>query len=88
VARRLRALIVGQERAHHEFGARTLERMVSSGAADRRALAAAGHEYWNLLQHVIADCAGMLHDYGVPAERFCSSVAARVPPWLLPGEAR
>ena len=88
VARRLHAVIAGQENAPHAFGTRTLERMLAAGAADSGALAEAAVDYWLLVQRVLADSADMLDDCAIPVDDFRALVAARIPAWLLTGEEK
>lgn len=82
--RRLRRIILAQERAHHAMGDRLLLAMLSDAPAERDRLRAAAASYLSIVDDMYADNAGLLSDFGEDPAVHRRAIHAALPEWMRP----
>ena len=80
--RRLRRILLGQERAHHQFGRRILEQAIASGRLDREALRSRAELYLGLTDAMVLTLAELFDSIQEDAAAWASDVRKFLPNWL------
>ncbi len=78
----LRRVLLLQEAAHHAFGCRQLERLVSGEQVSLEHLRRRVPEYLALTQEMVTTLADLFASIGEDAGAWAADVAAFLPPWL------
>ena len=82
--RRLRRIILAQERAHHSMGDRLLLSMLRDAPAERDRLRSAGANYLSIVEDMYADNAQLLSDFGEDPDEHWSAILRALPDWIKP----
>ncbi|NIR28284.1 MAG: hypothetical protein GWN84_02910, partial [Gammaproteobacteria bacterium] len=79
---RIGALVAHQERVHHAFGVRALERMIDDDHARRRALAQRAAPYLALIDEILGTLAELFAFFAEDPLAYRSEMVTTFPGWL------
>ena len=82
--RRLRNIILAQERAHHSMGERLLLSMLSAAPEERERLRVVGAKYLSIVESMYSKNEQLLSDFGEDPDEHRLAIREALPVWIRP----
>lgn len=82
--RRMRKIILAQERAHHSMGDRLLLAMLRDAPEERERLRAVSEKYLSIVEDMYRNNAQLLSDFGEDPDDHWQAIHEALPAWVKP----